>query len=88
MLMEEKKIYGVGINLVTKILTCHDPDKYPTWNNPVISALSDFGFELPRGATKGRKYAAFQKIMEDLKNEAGLENMLALDAFLYSYSGW
>jgi HKD family nuclease len=85
-LLEDEKIYGVGINLVTKVLTCHNPDKYPTWNNPVIDSLSRFGLKLPRGATEGQKYAAFQEIMEKMKNEAGLDDMLALDAFLYSYS--
>lgn len=84
-MLTQDKIYGIGINLVSKILTCHNPDKYPTWNNPVIASLSDFGFELPWGATEGQKYAAFQQKMLELKKEAGLENMLALDAFLYAH---
>jgi len=79
------KIYGVGPNLATKILTCHDPESYPTWNDPIIKSLSYFGLELPRGATGGEKYAAFRKIMNDLKSQAGLENMLEADAVLYRY---
>ena len=78
-------VKGLGPNTVTKILTVHNPDEYPTWNKVVAKSLSDFGIELPRTSEFGPKYLAFQKIMVKLLRETELEDMLALDAFLYCY---
>lgn len=78
-------VKGLGPNTVTKILTVHNPDEYPTWNKVVAKSLSDFGIELPRTSESGPKYLAFQKIMVKLLTETELEDMLALDAFLYYY---
>ncbi|MDF7824106.1 phospholipase D-like domain-containing protein [Pontiellaceae bacterium B12227] len=77
----------LGINAVTKILASMEPKKYPVWNAPVKKALAYFGYESPRGASVGQKYAAYAELMKKFMKDCGAPDMLALDCFFY-YKNW
>jgi hypothetical protein len=74
---------GLGINLLTKILAAHRPNKWPVFNGPVRKALQSFGYEEPRGSETGEKYAAFAHRMKEFMEQTGAPDMIALDCFFY-----
>lgn len=77
---------GLGINLLTKILVAHRPNKWPVFNGPVGDVLKNFGYEQPRGSERGEKYAAFAHRMKKFMLETGAPDMIALDCFFYGQS--
>lgn len=75
---------GLGMNLLTKILAVHKPQDYPVDNNPVRRALKMYRYHQLKRASIGTKYEQLAIFMRNFNKEAGLPDMLALDAFLYS----
>ncbi len=77
---------GLGINLLTKILAAHRPNKWPVFNGPVREFLQSFGYEEPKGVDTGEKYAAFAGLMKRFLEQTGAPSMIALDCFFYKQS--
>ncbi len=75
----------LGMNAATKTLASYYPDKWPVWNTPVAVALDDFGYDPPRGASKGQKYEVYAELMQAFVRETGARNMIELDCFLGSH---
>jgi hypothetical protein len=76
-------IWGMGINVASKILAASNPNRYAVWNNPVRAALLSFGYVVPRGGTIGSKYAAYAEAMKDFQHRTGAPDMLALDCYFF-----
>jgi HKD family nuclease len=79
------RIAGVGLNIVSKILALHDCSKWPVYNKPVEETLKHFGYETPRGVGKAGKYLLYAREMEVFMRKTGASDVLALDAFFFSY---
>lgn len=77
---------GLGINIVTKILAAHRPNKWPVFNGPVKEVIGGFGYEEPHGADIGGKYAAFSHLMGKFKQQTSAPDILSLDCFFYRQS--
>jgi HKD family nuclease len=77
----QHRLHGLGINLVSKLLSAHNPQKWPVLNGPVVTTLRDFGYEPPRSAGKTGRYLAFVEAMDSFKTECQAPDVLALDAF-------
>ena len=83
---QQVALRGLGINLLTKILASHRPNKWPVLNGPVREVLQSFGYEEPKGADTGEKYAAFARLMKKFMEQTGAPSMIALDCFFYKQS--
>lgn len=77
------KIRGVGENLISKVLVMHRPKKYFVKNSISEKALQKYGMKYPRGVSKGEKYKYASKILKEISEEAGFENLAILDKYLY-----
>jgi hypothetical protein len=76
-------VSGVGLNVVSKVLAVHSPNRWPVYNGAVKTALSRFGYSPPRGASAGAKYLSFARLMRKFRRETGAPSLLALDPFFY-----
>lgn len=83
---QQVALRGLGINLLTKILAAHRPNKWPVFNGPVREVLQSFGYEEPKGADTGEKYAAFARLMKKFMEQTGAPSMIAVDCFFYKQS--
>lgn len=79
----KNKIRGVNEGLISKILIIHNPTEYYVKNNKTTLALKKFGIELPRGLSKGEKYKITIKVLKEISEETGIENLSVLDYYLY-----
>lgn len=79
-------IRGLGINTVTKILTCHRPEKWPVLNSPVREVLRRFGYREPSGEDVGQKYQVFQGRIMKFAQKCGATDLIAVDSFFYTQS--
>lgn len=80
------KVKGIGLNVITKILTAHDGKSWPVYNQRVQGVLEKYGYGIPRGAGKAEKYLAFAKLMQRFVRETGARDMYALDRFFLDSS--
>ena len=81
------KIVGIDRNVVSKILTVHDRDRWPIYNSKTDAALKKYGYELPRGLSKAARYIAYSRLMQQFMRDTGARDMFALDRFLLEQSG-
>lgn len=85
------KVFGIGLNLTTKLHAVYDPDKFIVVNGPVERALLSFGFsQEDLDSMDGLKYERFLKELDPFIEEARAQKTLpaaALDAFFYFYRG-
>ena len=77
----DSKVDGVGINVITKILTIHDRTRWPVYNSRVQGVLTAYGYELPRGLSKADKYLAYAKLMGQFLRDTNAKDVYALDGF-------
>lgn len=76
------KIRGIGVNVITKLLTIHDRKHWPVYNSRVHDVLNEeYGFEMPRGLTKTDKYLAYAELMQRFSEDTRARDMWALDVF-------
>lgn len=79
-------ISGLGLNTISKVLAVHAPDSFAVYNRPVEETLRSFGYKPPRVVTKAGKYLAYNRMMDKFKDETGLRDAYALDAFFYQHA--
>lgn len=75
------KVKFIGLNVLTKVLTAHDGEKWPVYNSKVEGVLRKYGFETPRGLTAAQKYIAYATLMREFAKATGAGNVYALDRF-------
>jgi len=73
------KMDGVGVALVTKLLTMLKPDKYFTWNNRSDTILRQLGYEPERGTALSRKYEHLCKLLGAVAHECDIQDLAVLD---------
>lgn len=83
--MDKYKVYGVGKNIVSKLLVMKDKHKYFLWNNPTDHFIKAYGIKFERGLSEGEKYAQLCEIFQDLCLKANIPDMAVLDALLYKW---
>jgi hypothetical protein len=66
-------VFGIGRNIVTKVLAMLHPKKMPVYNQPVEETLRSFGYKIDREA------------MDSFVKECGQSEMLSIDAFFEHY---
>lgn len=76
----------LGMNMVSKILSAHQPNRWPVLNAPVKKALKSFGYSVPRGLSEGQRYKLFADLMVTFMERSGAPNMYAIDRFFYEYA--
>lgn len=74
---------NVGVNIVSKIMAVNKPLRWPVFNGPVANVLKSYGYQPPKGASRGTKYLEFARLMNRFRVEAGAPTMLELDPFFY-----
>ena len=79
-------ISGMGLNTVSKILACHDRKQWPVYNEPVETALREFGYDFPRSGSRAMKYLAFKRAMESFMKDSKARDVVALDRFFHFIS--
>jgi HKD family nuclease len=77
----DAKVDGIGINVITKILTIHDRTRWPVYNSRVQGVLTAYGYELPRGLSKADKYLAYATLMGQFVRDTNAKDVYALDGF-------
>ena len=77
----DAKVDGIGINVITKVLTIHDRTRWPVYNSRVQGVLTAYGYELPRGLSKADKYLAYAKLMGQFVRDTNAKDVYALDGF-------
>lgn len=73
------KMDGVGVALVTKLLTMLKPDKYCTWNNRSDAILRQLGYEPERGTALSQKYEHLCKLLGAAAQECDIQDLAVLD---------
>jgi len=74
----ELHIRGLGTNLVSKVLTVHNRERWPLFNDRVMTTLGKYGYEAQWGA------AGYLQCAQDLRNclaRTGRMDFWALDVF-------
>ena len=79
------QIRGVGLNFVSKILTAHDPEMWPSFNKAVLRTLRTFGYDGAKGVSNANAYLRFADEMRHFMRQYGKLDFLALDAFFRFY---
>jgi HKD family nuclease len=81
------KMDGVGVALVTKLLTMLHPDKYCTWNNRSDAILRQLGYEPEHGTALSQKYERLCKLLRAVAHECNIRNLAVLDYCLLLLEG-
>lgn len=81
--MNKYKVYGVGRNIVSKLLVIKDKHKYFLWNNPTDHFVKAYGIKFEHGTSEGEKYAQLCEIFQQLCFKAEIPDFAVLDALLY-----
>lgn len=80
---EESKIRGCDKNMITKVLSVHNPQKYMLWNGVTEGIMNKYGIRFERGTKEYQKYgylcAEFREIISDLK----IKDFVVLDLMMF-----
>lgn len=83
-----KKIYGVGVNIVTEILLTFNPQKFANLNDNPITVLELVGKKFPNiSSFKGENYLEYVELLSRIKNELDMSSFLEIDSF-FNYVYW
>lgn len=83
---ERTYVSYLGMNMTTKVLAAHQPEKWPVLNEPVRKTLKHFGYTVPRGLSEGERYKLLADLLNKFMKETGAKNMLMLDRFFYEFA--
>lgn len=75
-------IKGLNLNIISKVLVAHDPQRWSVYNGPVEDALNSFGYAPTKNASPAKKFIEFTERMGRFKSASGLPDGYALDAFM------
>lgn len=73
--------YGLGINIITKVLTAVYPKKYGVWNDLSLRVLKRYGFSVPRGISAGTRYRLLCELLRKIAEKSGLDDLNMVDSF-------
>lgn len=80
------KVFGVGRNIVSKLLVLKDKHKYFLWNKPTDNFIKAYGIRFEHGTSNGEKYEQLCDLFQQLCQETGISDMAVLDALLYIWN--
>jgi len=72
---------GLGINIITKILTAVYPKKYGVQNKLSIGVLRQYGLGVTRGIGDGKRYRLLCELLNKIAEESGLDDLTMVDLF-------
>lgn len=81
----EFNVYGVGRNIISKLLVMKDKHKFFLWNEPTDHFVKAYGIKFERGISIGTKYAQLCELFQQLCSEVKIPDMAVLDALLYKW---
>lgn len=80
---EEYKIRGCDKNMITKVLSVHNPQKYMLWNGVTEDIMLKYNIRFERGTKEYQKYghlcAEFKEIISELK----IKDFVVLDLMMF-----
>lgn len=82
----EFKVDGAAQALISKVLTCHDPNQYFIANGKSDIVFKKFGIRLPKGLNEGQKYKAMASFLREACDQANIPNFAVLDDYIYELS--
>lgn len=82
------EIYGLGVNVVTEIMTTYNPREFSALNNNPLKSLKKLGISLKsKDAFNGQDYQEFCNLLKDLTRLLELNSQLEIDHF-FNYIYW
>jgi HKD family nuclease len=85
---KDKKISGIGENIVAEVLMTYDPTHFANLNKNPLAVLALVGKKFPSVSSfKGDDYKAYVELLTKIKNELGMCSLLEIDSF-FNYVYW
>lgn len=85
---EDKKITGIGVNILSEILMTFNAKKFANLNKNPLFVLNLIGKKLPAASTfKDTTYREYVELLKKVKDELGMNTFLEIDSF-FNYVYW
>lgn len=77
------KIAGIGVNIISEIMMTCDPIRCATINKNPVTVLRSVGCDLNERPVSynSEEYDDYCRLLEEIREELGLKNMIEMDAF-------
>lgn len=85
---KDKKISGIGENIVAEILMTYDPKHFANLNKNPLAVLALVGKTFPAVSSfRGNDYGQYIALLTKIKDELGMRSFLEIDSF-FNYVYW
>lgn len=79
---EEYKIFGCSKNIITKVLTVHNPHKYMLWNGATEQIMRNYNIRFERRTKDHEKYSYMCSEFKEIIDELDIKDFVVLDLML------